>query len=518
MDAFLTSDPNAAWPPLVPEISTEDPVLGGKAGPVNVPHQTLVDRTEWLKTNAATNADLAAHAAATAPHAAASAATANRLVLRDSSGRAKVAEPAAAADIATKGYIDTALVNFQGGASSADLTRHIDATAVHGAVPAPTANRLMARDAAGRAQVADPAAAADISTKKYVDDTAAAIELMPGPQGKAGAAGAKGTGFYAWRSATALTSINQISGVGIGDYIVNTNQISGKILGKTAQPGDVVVVTSSSAGDLYGSLKGPKGFSVWPWNSDAALIDLEEQLPNANLGDMVLNTGSAARTILGVSAPIGAMVKIEWSNDYIGVIVGNLRGATGAKGTDGVNGAKGDTGPQGTRGNDIWAVPTSSTAITLANMATTINPTAKAGDYVMVGRIDYNGAHAIAERVIFGATAKLGDIVKIPASGSASLSGNIKGADGTSSYQQGYLRAWAPSGNIFALASDGLLRVRYDDTVNNQAGQPEAYPTYVKLATETALQRVAITAIDRIDDPPRLRLTFGDGHTMEVGL
>lgn len=58
-----------------------------------------------------------AHAALTNPHSAAVAATANRLVLRDSNGRAAVADPDAAGDIATKGYVDAGNVGGGPGAN-----------------------------------------------------------------------------------------------------------------------------------------------------------------------------------------------------------------------------------------------------------------------------------------------------------------------------------------------------------------------------------------------------------------
>lgn len=45
-------------------------------------------------------ADLAAHAAETSAHSATSAATASRIMMRDASGRAKVAPPAATDDVA----------------------------------------------------------------------------------------------------------------------------------------------------------------------------------------------------------------------------------------------------------------------------------------------------------------------------------------------------------------------------------------------------------------------------------
>ena len=95
------------------------------------------------------------HNAVTNPHAAVSAATADRIVLRDASGRAAFVDGAAAGDAATKGQIDT----------HAALT----VAGTHGAVSAATANKILIRDASGRAQVAAPSAAADIARKDTVD-------------------------------------------------------------------------------------------------------------------------------------------------------------------------------------------------------------------------------------------------------------------------------------------------------------------------------------------------------------
>ena len=54
---------------------------------------------------------------------------------------------------------------------STKVTSHIDATTgVHGAVSTATASKIIIRDSAGRAQVASPSADSDIATKKYVDD------------------------------------------------------------------------------------------------------------------------------------------------------------------------------------------------------------------------------------------------------------------------------------------------------------------------------------------------------------
>ncbi len=53
--------------------------------------------------------------------------------------------------------------------AQAKVDAHAGATSVHGATSAPTAGRIIARDASGRAQVADPSVAEDVATKGYVD-------------------------------------------------------------------------------------------------------------------------------------------------------------------------------------------------------------------------------------------------------------------------------------------------------------------------------------------------------------
>jgi hypothetical protein len=103
----------------------------------------------------AVQTNLTNHAALTNPHSATASPTADRLVLRDAAGRAQVVAPSVAADIVNKGTLDT----------HAALT----GSSAHGAVSAPTASQLMTRDAAGRAQVVAPSVAADIATKGYAD-------------------------------------------------------------------------------------------------------------------------------------------------------------------------------------------------------------------------------------------------------------------------------------------------------------------------------------------------------------
>ena len=71
--------------------------------------------------------------------------------------------------------------------AAAGLMAAADKAKLDAATSAPTASRVMARDANGRAQVAAPAAAADIAPKSYVDTTATTaanlVQLLPNPGG-----------------------------------------------------------------------------------------------------------------------------------------------------------------------------------------------------------------------------------------------------------------------------------------------------------------------------------------------
>lgn len=81
-------------------------------------------------------------------------ATPNTLVVRDASGRARVADPASSGDAATKNYVDT---------------KFSQVPALPTARQSPTANTLCLRDGAGRVQVGDPASGKDAANRDYVD-------------------------------------------------------------------------------------------------------------------------------------------------------------------------------------------------------------------------------------------------------------------------------------------------------------------------------------------------------------
>jgi len=128
-------------------------IVRDAAGRAKVVAPSAVDDIAQKAQADAVQTDLNAHAALTTVHSATSAATPSRIIVRDAAGRAKVADGAAADDMVTKGQVDT----------------HAALTTAHGAVATATASKMVVRDASGRAAFADPSAAGDAATKNYVD-------------------------------------------------------------------------------------------------------------------------------------------------------------------------------------------------------------------------------------------------------------------------------------------------------------------------------------------------------------
>ena len=123
--------------------------------------------------------------------------TVNTLILRDSSGRARVVSPSNDLDIANKNYVDVNIGNHKGKGgtehhpaatqSAAGFMSTTDKAKLDNATATNTASRLMMRDASGRAKVSTPSAGTDIANKSYVDskvadymDTAVANSIVPG--------------------------------------------------------------------------------------------------------------------------------------------------------------------------------------------------------------------------------------------------------------------------------------------------------------------------------------------------
>jgi hypothetical protein len=76
--------------------------------------------------------------------------------------------------------------------------------------------------------------------------------------------------------------------------------------------------------------QGVKGAGWYAWNTASNLTNISS-ISGMAIGDYVVNTGTATRTILGVSTVIGGIVRA--ASATTGTAVGNIRGATGANGT-----------------------------------------------------------------------------------------------------------------------------------------------------------------------------------------
>ena len=113
----------------------------------------------------------------------ATAATANTTPLRDSAGRFAVANPSTAAQVANKGYVDSAVssgttwAKISGKPSTFTPSTHTHTKAQITDLNASTAagaNTIAQRDSAGRLTVVAPTQDTQAATKKYVDDTVTA--------------------------------------------------------------------------------------------------------------------------------------------------------------------------------------------------------------------------------------------------------------------------------------------------------------------------------------------------------
>lgn len=115
-----------------------------------------------------------------------SAATASKIIIRDSSGRAKVVNPSNELDIANKGYVDTSLSAHGAigrGAEHPVATSSVagfmsiaDKSKLDGATNVETINKIIMRDGSGRARVSSPSNNYDIANKLYVDNKFAAVQ------------------------------------------------------------------------------------------------------------------------------------------------------------------------------------------------------------------------------------------------------------------------------------------------------------------------------------------------------
>jgi len=162
-----------------------------------------------------------------------------------------------------------------------------------------------------------------------------------GATGAAGAAGAKGVAIYGWNTASNLTNISSITGMAVGDFVVNTGTATRTILGVSTAVGGVVCSTSATAGTAAGSIRGAtgetgntgaagaagaKGIAFYGWSTASNLTNISS-ISGMAIGDYVVNTGTATRTMLGVSTVIGGIIRS--TSATAGTASGNIRGAAG---------------------------------------------------------------------------------------------------------------------------------------------------------------------------------------------
>jgi len=176
-----------------------------------------------------------------------------------------------------------------------------------------------------------------------------------GNTGATGATGAKGIAFYGWSTAANLTNISSVSGMAVGDFVVNTGAATRTILGVSCEIGGVVQSTSATAGTAAGSIRGvagatgqtgatgsqgpqgnpgatgatgaagAKGTSFYGWSTAANLTNISS-ISGMVIGDYVVNNTTATRTILGVSTGIGGVVRS--TSATAGTAAGNIMGYT----------------------------------------------------------------------------------------------------------------------------------------------------------------------------------------------
>jgi hypothetical protein len=143
--------------------------------------------------------------------------------------------------------------------------------------------------------------------------------------------------------------------------------------------------------------KGDKGISLWAWNTASNLTNISS-VSGSQVGDYFVNTGTATRTILGVSTAIGGVVKS--TSATAGTATGNIRGAAGAQG---------DPGPQPT-----FATAAQAQAMTATNIALTPKNLADtSASATMANRLilrDANGRAKIADATIADEIANLRNV------------------------------------------------------------------------------------------------------------
>jgi len=282
MKDYLPESPTISFP-RVREIDTTDPVLGGRNGIDNLPHQDLADRTNALLANSATKAELKAHADATAPHGASAAAVASTLALRDAGACISVADPIADAHAVNKHHLKI-VIDALGDNSNVALGLHVNSTAVHEATSEATANRIALRDASKNIKVGTPTDAAHAAPKTYVDTETAKYQVKI-------AAGT--SGYLATHSGTA------------GTFGTPVNSAAWQKTQVPASTKDYLLTASGTAG-TFGTPKNP--------------ADFQTAVPAGTKDDLVTYSGTAGTVGSIAQASLGATHTHDYSAVYAPVV------------------------------------------------------------------------------------------------------------------------------------------------------------------------------------------------------
>ncbi|WP_309119215.1 phage tail protein [Paenibacillus sp.] len=127
---------------------------------------------------------------------------------------------------------------------------HMDSTAPHSATSAPTASRLVIRDASGRAQVAAPAAAADIARKDTVDAVQANLDAHIGAGGgvHANAVAGGAAGFMTGADKSKLDAI--AAGAEVNQNAFSTITVSGQTSVAADSKSDTLTLAAGTGVDI----------------------------------------------------------------------------------------------------------------------------------------------------------------------------------------------------------------------------------------------------------------------------